>query len=478
MSLTAAPPRARSRQGVIAAIAYVGGVALTAMDLQIVNVALPSIARGFGSSLADVQWVVVGYALSVAVVIPASGWIGDRFGTKRTFLLAVVGFTVASALCGIAPSLPALVAARVVQGVCGGLLTTSGTALLYRAFPADRRAVMARVVIAPVLLAPTIAPLLGGVLTDALSWRWVFYVNLPVGIVLAVVISRYLNEYRQDAKGSLDFPALIASALGLSAVIYAISEGAIRGWSSLPIVLSGVLGIALLGWFVRRSLRSDHPVLDLRLLEDRLFRADLIALGLSTAAFFGMLYLVPLFLQEADHQTPLGSGATTFVEALGVFCASQTLGRLYPRLGPRVMATFGGFGIALVMVWMAQDAVGTNLWIIRGQMFLVGAMNSAVFLPVQSSVFTNISHRSTAHASAIFVTQRQTAVAVGIAILTSILTGASGPLVHRFHLAFLAGAVLAVLAGVAAFTLIHTDDALESMRGRHSEAEAMPLVRE
>jgi EmrB/QacA subfamily drug resistance transporter len=467
MNAAAALPRARISPGTVAAIAYVGAVGMTAIDNQIVNVALPSIGRGFTVPLADVQWVVVGYALSLAVVMPASGWIGDRFGTKRTLLFALLGFTVASALCGVAGTLVELVGARVLQGICGGLLTPAGTALLFRAFPSERRAHVMRLVIVPILVAPTVAPMLGGILTKALSWRWVFYVNLPVGVLLAIVIVVYLEEYRREGEpGPLDLPALIGSALGLTALLYGISEGATLGWGSPSIIGAGLLGVVIMAWFTRRELKSRHPVLDLRLLQDRLFRASLVVIGLSSASFMGMLYLVPVFLQEADHQSPIASGTTTFVEALGVFVASQTVTRLYPRLGPRVMSTLGSIGVCLILAWMMLGSPGTSLWIVRIQMFLMGGANSVTLLAVQSSVFTNISHERTAHASAIFVTQRQTALAVGIAILTCVVSSVGGPEFHRFHAAFLAAAALAALAAITAFTLIHTSDALPSMRSR------------
>lgn len=475
MSTTASRLHPRLNAGAVAAISYVVAVGMTATDNQIVNVALPSIGRGFTIPLADVQWVVVGYALSLAVAMPASGSIGDRFGTRRTFLSALLGFTAASALCGVAGSLLELVAARVLQGICGGLLTPAGTALLYRAFPPERRARVVRLVIVPILLAPTIAPMLGGVLTSALSWRWVFYVNLPVGILLAIVIAGFLEEYREDEPGPLDLTALVASAVGLTALLYGISEGATLGWGSAPIVVAGVVGVITLSWFAHRQLRTRHPVLDLRLLQDRLFRSSLVVIGLSAAAFMGMLYLVPIFLQEADYQTPLSSGSTTFVEAIGVFVASQTVTRLYPRLGPRVMATAGSLGVALILGWMLLGTKGTSLWIVRVQMFLMGGANSVTLLSVQSSIFTNISHGRTAHASAIFVTQRQTALVLGIAILTSVVSSVRGPAFHRFHVAFMAAGVLSVLAAIAALLLVHTADARASMT-RPDRIEALDVV--
>ena len=186
---------------------------MATMDMHIVNVALPSLGRAFGASISDVQWTVIAYLLTLAVVIPASGWIGDRIGTKRTFLAALIVFTVASALCGAAQSLGELIAARALQGIGGGMLTPTATAMLYRAYGPEQRARVARTVIVPVLLGPGIAPVLGGVLTQTLSWRWVFLVNIPVGLATLAFAHRFLREYRGDSHGRLDWRGLILSGV-------------------------------------------------------------------------------------------------------------------------------------------------------------------------------------------------------------------------------------------------------------------------
>ena len=181
--------------------------------MHIVNVALPTLSRAFDAPLSDVQWTVIAYLLALAVVIPASGWIGDRIGTKRTFLFALALFTLASALCGAAQSLPQLIAARALQGVGGGLLTPTGTAMLYRAYGPERRARVARTLILPILIGPGMAPILGGVLTQTLSWRWVFLINVPVGIVMVVFTYLFVPEHRPSPAGRLDLTGLLALRL-------------------------------------------------------------------------------------------------------------------------------------------------------------------------------------------------------------------------------------------------------------------------
>jgi EmrB/QacA subfamily drug resistance transporter len=448
------------------AVAYVCAIFMTALDMHIVNVALPTLGRAFSASIASVQWTVVSYLLALAVVIPASGWLGDRIGTKRAFVIALGLFTAASALCGLAQSLGELVAARVLQGVGGGMLTPVGTALLFRTYPPEERARVTRTLIVPILVAPATAPLIGGLLTQALSWRWVFFVNVPVGAATLLVCARYLVDAREHAVGRLDVGGMLLVAVGLSSAVYAISEGPDRGWTSANILVAGALGVVVLAAFVRYERRHHDPLLRLGLLRNRLFRSTQIVFACTSGAFLGCLYLTPIFLQEAHGLSPLGSGATTFVEAVGVMFASQAVGRLYPRFGPRVLCTVGAVGVsALLAAFFFVDG-STSLWTIRGLLFVMGGVNSAVFLSVQSSMFATISARDTGHASAIYTAQRQASIAAGIAFLSTIVASRGSAQLAGFHDAYLGAAVLAALGAVFAATLIRTDDARSTMAHR------------
>jgi EmrB/QacA subfamily drug resistance transporter len=445
------------------AIAYVSGIFVTAMDMHIVNVALPTLAHTYRAPLSDVQWTVIAYLLTLAVLIPASGWIGDRIGTRRTFLFALAVFTVASVLCGAAQSLGELIIARALQGVGGGMLTPTGTAMLYRAYGPERRARVARTLIVPILVAPGTAPILGGALTQNLSWRWVFLVNIPIGLVTLLFSYLFLPEHRSARSSRLDVRGLLMSGVGLSALLYAISEGSVLGWGSAAILASGLGGLALLGLFARTALGQNDPILRLRLLRDRLFRATNIVFGLSTGIFLGSLYLTPIFLQEVMHQSPIGSGTTTFVEALGVGFAAQTLGRTYYRIGPRVMAGLGAAGLCVFLALFVLVDSHTNLWLVRALMFFGGLGNGAAFLALQTSMFTTISSEDTGHASAIYNSLRQSTIALHIAILTTVVAGVGGSVLHAFHAAYLTGASIAALGTIAAWTLIRTSDARSTM---------------
>ncbi len=455
------------------AAAYVCGVFMTGIDMHIVNVALPTLSTAFDAPLSDVQWTVIAYLLTLAVVIPASGWIGDRIGTKRTFIFALALFTLASALCGAAQSLPQLIAARALQGVGGGLLTPTGTAMLYRAYGPERRAKVARTLILPILIGPGMAPILGGVLTETLSWRWVFLINVPVGIVMVVFVFLFVPEHRSSPGGRLDLAGLLLSGFGLSAVLYAISEGSVFGWGSPDIIGAALAGIGMLWLFVHRSLRLPDPILRLRLLRDPLLRSTNIVFTLTTAVFLGSLYLTPVFLQDVMHQSPIESGTTTFVEVIGVAVGSQTLGRLYPRIGPRVMCGIGGICLtAYLALFLLVDA-STSLWLVRGLMFFGGVGNSGTFLATQTAMFTHISPADTGHASAIYNTTRQSSIAINIAIVTTIVAGAGGTLA-AFHDAYLAAAILAAIGTILAWALIDTRQARSTMTRSGPDPASVP----
>jgi EmrB/QacA subfamily drug resistance transporter len=457
-----------------AAVAYVGALFLAAMDMQIVNVALPTLHRAFAKPLPDVQWTVLAYLIAMTLIIPAAAWLGDRIGTKPTFMVALALFTAASGLCGVAGSLTTLVAGRTLQGLGGGLLTPTAMAMLYRAYGPAHRARVARTVIIPILIAPAAAPIIGGYLTEALSWRWIFLVNLPVGLATLLFSARWLPDYAVGRCRPLDTTGLVVSALGLTTIIYAISEGSHLGWASPRILIAGGFGVAMLILLTRIFRSRPDPLLRLGLLHHPLFRATNVVNGLTTAPFVAGLYLTPIFLQSVLHQSPLTSGTTTCVEALGVAVGSQTVGRLYPRLGPRVLAAGGGILLSVFFGLCVFIRSGTDLWLIRGLMVLGGLANSAVLVSVQSAMFTTVRSDDLGDATTIAVTLRQLANALNVAMLTTVVASV-GEDAAGFHAAYLVAAVITALGAFLATVLIETNDARPTMDHAHREAHPIPV---
>jgi EmrB/QacA subfamily drug resistance transporter len=467
-------------------IVFVAAMFMSIMDSTIVNVALPTLSRQFNAAGTSIDAVVVGYLVSLAIVIPASGWLGDRLGTRRVFLSALALFTFASALCGLATSLPMLIGFRILQGIGGGAMTPVGTAILYRTFPPIERVQVSRILNIPTVFAPATGPVLGGLLIDRLSWHWVFYVNVPIGLAAFVFGLLFLQEYHRDTVGAFDLAGFLLGGFGLALTMYALSEGPSYGWTSPGILGSGIVGVVTLIIFVFVELRSTHPILNLRLLSNRSFRTGNLITFFSSAGFLSLLYAAPLFLQQARGVSALSSGLTTFPEAAGVLISTQIVTRIYPSVGPRRLIVGGLTAVAIIMASMCVIGQDTSLWLMRGLMFLTGAAMAFSFTTVQAAAFATISTAETGQASALFSAQRQIGSSFGVALISSVvsiagLTQVSGngtviPNLTAYHAAFVASAVLALIGACIGLT-VRDSDAASTMR-RKVKATGPEIVTE
>jgi len=352
-------------QKVVVGVVFVSAMFMSIMDVTIVNVALPTIGRDFKVSPTAVDSISIAFLVSLAVFIPASGWLGDRLGGKRVLLAAIAVFTAASALCGLASSLDELVVFRILQGVGGGMLAPVGMAMLYRAFPPAKRIRAAAILTVPTTLAPALGPVLGGLLVTDLSWRWVFYVNLPLGAAAFVFGLLFLEQPAQDRPGRFDLPGFLLSGLGLGLLMYGVSEGPNLGWRHSDVLATIAAGIVLLAAMVTVELRSPAPMVDLRLLKNRLFRSGNGVMVLASVAFLGTLYAISLYYQDGRGLSALASGLSTAPEALGVMGGAQLASRvLYPRLGPRRHITIGltGTAVSIGLLTRCASSAARSAW--------------------------------------------------------------------------------------------------------------------
>lgn len=456
------------------AIIYTAGMFMSIMDVQIVNVALARLGRDFAATPAQVDWVVTGYLLSLAVTIPASGWLGDRIGTRRVYLGAVGLFTVASALCALSVTLPELLAMRVLQGAGGGLMTPVGTTMLYRAYPPDQRVRIARTVTRVTVLAPATAPIIGGLLITGLSWPWIFLINVPTGLAALCFGAAYLPGDTVYTRAPFDVTGFALAGAGLAAVLYAVSEGTTLGWGAPQIWGTGAAGAVLLTVFGRHALRRTDALLRLDLLRQRLFRQCCLLIGAGTTAFFGSLVITALYLQEGRGVSALTSGLTTFPEAVAIGIASQFVARLYPRLGPRPLVVVGFTGLAAVNAGLAFSGADTSLWVIRALMVGIGVSVASVNLPIQAAAYARISDVDTGQASAIFTSLQRSFSALGVAVLATVLASGTGHLrqapVHAFHAVYAVAAGVALVGALYALRL-HNSDAASTMTTRKPDRE-------
>jgi EmrB/QacA subfamily drug resistance transporter len=466
---------ARISQKVAVGAVFVAAMFMSIMDVTIVNVALPTIGRDFKVSTTAVDAISIAFLVSLAVFIPASGWLGDRFGGKRVLLAAIVVFTAASALCGLASSLGELVAFRILQGVGGGMLAPVGMAMLYRVFPPAERIRASAILTVPTTFAPALGPVLGGLLVTGLSWRWVFYVNVPIGVAAFAFGAVFLEQSVQAQPGRFDIAGFVLSGLGLGLLMYGVSEGPDLGWHRPEVLATIAAGLVLLAVMVAVELRSPTPMVDLRLLGNRLFRAGNGVMILASVAFLGTLYTISLYYQDGRGLSALGSGLSTFPEALGVMGGAQLASRLlYPRLGPRRHITIGLTGTAVSIGLLAVLGPQTSLWWARLLMLTLGLSMAQVFVPTQAASFATITPAATGRAATMFNAIRQLGGAIGVAVLTSIIV-AVGP-VHlvaghpvanltAYRAAFLAAAAVC-LCGAAFSLSIRDADAAASIPAR------------
>ncbi len=449
----------------IVAGVYVLGLFMNLLDLTITNTALPVLARDFRASATTITWVATGYLLSVAVCIPVSGWLGDRFGTKRTFLLALALFTLGSLLCGVATGLGSLVAFRVAQGIGGGLLTPVGAAMVFRAFPLAERARVSSVITIPAVVAPALGPVVGGWLVQYATWHWIFLVNVPIGVVGIVLAARYLEEYRVAGTARLDMPGFVLSAVGLSTFVYALSLVGPRGFTDARVLTFGAIGLVGLAAFALVEVRAAAPMIDIRLYRDGLFAVGNVAIFFMNAGFFGIAFLMPQLLQAERGLRPFASGLTTFPTALGIVTVAPLVGRLYPIVGPRRLIVAGALLAACTALALRSVGLATPLWQVRLQMYPLGFAFGLAFIPLQTASFARISAALTGRATAAYNAVRQVATSCGFAVLATVLTArlhahdatlgaptARSGAVAAFHDTFAAAALIFLLAlGAALF---------------------------
>jgi len=323
---------------------------------------------------------------------------------------------------------------------------------------------------------------LGGLLVTDLSWRWVFYVNVPIGVAALVFGLLFLENHTQPHPGRFDRSGFLLAATGLGLLMYGVSEGPLKGWSSTAVVATILPGAALLVTLVVVELRIAEPLVDLRIYTNRLFRSSSAVIVLGSVAFLGVLFLVSLFYQDGLHLSALQSGLSTFPEALGIMIGAQIISRrLYPVVGPRRLMATGLTIVAASMAAMSMVDAGTSLWVPRAFMLVLGLGMSCVFIPAQAASFATISPERTGRASTLFNTARQLGGAVGVALLTTVVaavgptkvtaTGVAANLAS-YHAGFLAAAAVALVAVLAALTVSDGEAAATMVRrGRLAQSK-------
>jgi EmrB/QacA subfamily drug resistance transporter len=416
------------------AIVVTIGLFMSVLDTSIVNVALPQMQRAFHTDFATIIWVATAYFLAQAAVIPAAGYLSDRWGTKAVFSATLALFVLGSALCTVAPTKEALIAFRVVQGIGGGALLPIGFAILFRTFPPAERGPASAIGGVGVLLAPVLGPTIGGYLTTTFDWQAIFIINLPLGalgLVLALLVLQG-RAAEQTASGVSSEPTpahkrfdalgLLLAMAGFTALVYGITQAGSHGWSDATVDRFLLGGAVVLVAFVIVELRVSDPVLDVRLFRSYTFSmANLLNWALG-AFIFGSLFLLPFFLESVQGRTPLSAGEILIAQGIGALVATFAAGALYNRVGPRILVTAGFVLMAVATLGLRQLDVGTTWQSLQVWLVLRGAAFGLANIPLQTLAVSVVSNRAMARASSLVNVTRLVFTAVGVAALTAYLT--------------------------------------------------------
>jgi EmrB/QacA subfamily drug resistance transporter len=403
------------------------GMLMSILDTTIVNVALRTLGHDLHSSISQIQWVVTGYLLSLAAVIPITGWAARRYGAKRVYMTSLVLFTAGSALCAVAASTTALVLFRVLQGVGGGMLMPVGQLIMAQVAGPKRMGRVMGIVAMPAMLGPILGPILGGLILQNLHWSWIFLVNVPIGVIAFIVGWRIIPETESGHAGALDVVGLALLSSASSAIVYGLSQLGTHSSLTAPAVAWPIVaGLALAVAFCRHALRVERPLLDVRLYANRVFAsASLTTFGLG-AALFGAMILVPLYYQEVRHESVIVTGLLVGPQGLGMLLVVPLTGRLTERFGGGRVALVGVTILSLGTIPLAFVGAGTSIVSISLVLLLRGVGIGLAFMPAMTAAFASLRPEQLSDATPQLNVLQRIGGAIGTAVLAVVLQRASG----------------------------------------------------
>jgi EmrB/QacA subfamily drug resistance transporter len=466
----------------VSAVVVIGSI-MSILDTTIVNVALATLSHKLHASIAEIQWVVTGYMLSLAAVIPVSGWAARRFGAKQIYLLSLVLFTAGSALCGLATSSSELILFRVLQGIGGGMILPVAQLIMAEAAGPKRMGRVMSIIAVPAMLAPILGPTLGGLIIQNASWRWIFYVNVPIGFIAFITALRMLPRVQRGKVDPLDVRGLLLMATGLPLFTYGLAEVGITGsFGSPKVIIPCLAGILLVALFAVHALRVPKPLLDLRLYRRPTFSSASVAMFCLAAALFGGMILLPLYWQDVRLESVVDTGLLTAPQGLGAALAMPFAGKLTDRIGGGLPALFGVTLCAVATIPFGLIGAHTSIVWLSGAMFIRGIGIGFGFMPTMAAAFASLDRSELASATPQLNVLQRVGGSIGTAVLAVVLTRAltgvhtlSGA-AHAYGTAFWASAILAALGIVPAFILLRAERAARAAKRAQAEASAETLA--
>jgi DHA2 family multidrug resistance protein len=408
----------------VIAVSVMSATFMEVLDTTVVNVSLPHISGSLSATIDEATWVLTSYLVANAIILPLSGWLANHFGRKRLLTTAVVGFTVASFGCGLAPNLTALIIFRIVQGLMGGSLQPLSQAVLLETFPPEDRGKAMGFWGLGIVVAPIFGPVLGGWLTDSYSWRWVFYINLPVGVLAVLMIGLFVHDpaYIKRRAGGIDHWGIGLLALGVGALQYLLDTGQEKDWfgSTRIRVLAAVAAVSLVV-FIVRELTAEHPVIDLHVFRLRTYTSGVILMTSLGFVLFGSLVLLPIMLQTIFGYPALEAGIAMAPRGVGSFLFMPLVGLLTGRWDARKLVVGGLLMGSATLFWLGLLDLNAGYWDIFWPQLVQGVALSLLFVPLTTITMDPIPREQMGNATALFNLMRNLGGSAGIAASSTLL---------------------------------------------------------
>ena len=409
---------------------------MVVLDSSVANVALPHIAGSLSASTDESTWVLTSYLVANAIMLPASGWIARRIGRKRLMMISILVFTGASLLCGMAIDMPMLILARILQGLGGGGMQPLAQSILLESFPPEKHGTAMAMYGMGIVVAPVIGPTLGGWITDSYSWRWIFYINLPVGVLALFMANLFIEDppyLRQKFKGSIDFLGFGLMAVWLGSMQLVLDKGQEADWFEANwIRLTTAICAAAFVGFVVRELMSREPIVQLRILLNRNFSVGTLIATLYGFALYGVTALLPLYLQTVMSYSALDSGLAVSPRGLGSLVAMGMVGILVNYVDGRILLALGFAGFAYSTVLLSHINLGISMWSVAAPNFLNGFAGGFIFVPLTTMTMSMLRKQEIGNAAGIYNLMRNIGGSIGIAAVTTFLV--RGAQVHQNYL--------------------------------------------
>jgi DHA2 family multidrug resistance protein len=404
----------------LVAIAVMSSTFMEVLDTTVVNVSLPHIAGSLSATIEETTWTLTSYLVANAIILPMTGWLASAFGRKRLLLLSVVGFTVSSFFCGLAPSLPFLVVFRIVQGACGGGLQPLSQAILLEAFPPEKRGQAMAFWALGIVVAPMLGPVAGGWLTDNYSWRWVFYINVPIGFLSILLTQRFVFDpsYLRQKIVKVDYWGILLLVLGIACLQIMLDKGQEEDWFSSHFIVSlAALAAAGLTALIIRELMTDHPIIDLSVFRYKSYAIGTFLMTVLGFVLYGSTVLLPLQMQVLLGYTATHAGVTNLPRGLASFLIMPVVGRLTGKMDARKMLAIGLAGGAIAMYQLSRFNLNVGFWNFWWPLIVQGAALGFIFVPLTTVTNNPIPKERLGNATSLFNLMRNLGASIGIALV-------------------------------------------------------------